>query len=412
MKFSMTELFQFALTSVADSAAPTDRFSMPYALDAAKSPSAPSPPHHISPQRTVATRQRQTRHNPPFAYVHPAQAVLPPGRCSGHLHQVRRGDQLPVEVVRPGVVHAAEGALDRALLVGAQQGARCRQTLRKARAPAVGRPGHQHALPATCTVGRRPGCRRPSRGRRRTTSVSIDLFLLRRRPPGRFVRSPGSVGSSDGWFCVVRGSDVGTPGRLPDGASGPGERAGDPVFRRRRARLPQRLPAPGRPAVRRRAGLGQAHFRCMYHAWSYDLDGKLVAAPNLVKMPDIDRVEYGLRRVHVTRMLGYVWVCLASSPPSLRHVMGRARSGSATSPPSSATASRTCRWGGGSATTSGELETRHRELHGVLPLRDHPPRVGARAARVRRRLRGQSFVGHGASSAPGCKASPWTAAPG
>jgi phenylpropionate dioxygenase-like ring-hydroxylating dioxygenase large terminal subunit len=40
-------------------------------------------------------------------------------------------------------------------------------------------------------------------------------------------------------------------------------------------------------------------FRCMYHALAYDLEGKLVAAPNLVKMPDIDRTEFGLRPVHV-----------------------------------------------------------------------------------------------------------------
>ena len=35
-------------------------------------------------------------------------------------------------------------------------------------------------------------------------------------------------------------------------------------------------------------------FQCMYHAWTYDLDGKLIAAPNLTKMPDIDRQTYGL----------------------------------------------------------------------------------------------------------------------
>ena len=57
-------------------------------------------------------------------------------------------------------------------------------------------------------------------------------------------------------------------------------------------------------------------FQCPYHAWTYDLDGKLVAAPNLTKMPDIDRVEYGLRRIAVREWLGYVWVCLADTPPS------------------------------------------------------------------------------------------------
>jgi Rieske 2Fe-2S family protein len=57
-------------------------------------------------------------------------------------------------------------------------------------------------------------------------------------------------------------------------------------------------------------------FQCPYHAWTYDLDGKLVAAPNLTKMPDVDRVEYGLRQVHVREWLGYVWVCLADEAPS------------------------------------------------------------------------------------------------
>ncbi|MGW1811726.1 aromatic ring-hydroxylating dioxygenase subunit alpha [Streptomyces sp. NPDC002078] len=35
-------------------------------------------------------------------------------------------------------------------------------------------------------------------------------------------------------------------------------------------------------------------FQCPYHAWRYGLDGKLVAAPNLTSMPDIDRTAYGL----------------------------------------------------------------------------------------------------------------------
>ena len=57
-------------------------------------------------------------------------------------------------------------------------------------------------------------------------------------------------------------------------------------------------------------------FQCPYHAWTYDLEGKLIAAPNLTKMPDIDRGEYGLRRIEVREWLGYVWVCLAETPPS------------------------------------------------------------------------------------------------
>jgi Rieske 2Fe-2S family protein len=57
-------------------------------------------------------------------------------------------------------------------------------------------------------------------------------------------------------------------------------------------------------------------LQCPYHAWTYGLDGKLVAAPNLTKMADIDRAEYGLATVHLREWLGYVWVCLAETPPS------------------------------------------------------------------------------------------------
>jgi Rieske 2Fe-2S family protein len=87
------------------------------------------------------------------------------------------------------------------------------------------------------------------------------------------------------WFCVVRDSDIGTPGafrtvqvgresvlvtRSADG----GARAFLNICRHRGAMLC----ADEQGSVKRT-------FRCMYHAWSYDLDGKLVAAPNLVKMP-------------------------------------------------------------------------------------------------------------------------------
>ncbi|MBU2662589.1 aromatic ring-hydroxylating dioxygenase subunit alpha [Actinoplanes bogorensis] len=118
------------------------------------------------------------------------------------------------------------------------------------------------------------------------------------------------------WFCAARGSDVGTPGafrtvqvgresvlitRAADGRA----RAFLNVCRHRGAQL-----------CVEESGSVKRTFKCMYHAWAYGLDGKLVAAPNLVKMPDVDRVEYGLVNVHVREWLGYVWVCLADEPPS------------------------------------------------------------------------------------------------
>jgi Rieske 2Fe-2S family protein len=118
------------------------------------------------------------------------------------------------------------------------------------------------------------------------------------------------------WFCVARADDLGRPGafrtvqvgresvivsRARDGSV----RAFLNVCRHRGARL-----------CTEESGEVRRAFQCAYHAWTYDLEGKLIAAPNLTKMPDIDRVEYGLVKVHVREWLGYVWVCLADEPPS------------------------------------------------------------------------------------------------
>ena len=119
----------------------------------------------------------------------------------------------------------------------------------------------------------------------------------------------------DMWFCAARESDLPKPGSFRTvqvgresilvSRSRRGEvRAFYNVCRHRGARI-----------CTEESGERARSFQCPYHAWTYDLDGKLIAAPNLTRMPDIDRVEYGLRRVHVETWLGYVWVSLADTPP-------------------------------------------------------------------------------------------------
>ncbi|MEU9891770.1 aromatic ring-hydroxylating dioxygenase subunit alpha [Sphaerisporangium sp. NPDC051011] len=125
------------------------------------------------------------------------------------------------------------------------------------------------------------------------------------------------------WFCVARAADLDGPGafrtaqvgresviisRARDGSV----RAFLNVCRHRGARL-----------CTEESGRVRRAFTCMYHAWTYDLDGTLIAAPNLGKMPDIDRTEYGLVTVHVREWIGYVWVCIAADPPPFeRDVLG------------------------------------------------------------------------------------------
>jgi Rieske 2Fe-2S family protein len=118
------------------------------------------------------------------------------------------------------------------------------------------------------------------------------------------------------WFCAARASELAKPGafrtvdvgresilltRSRDGSV----RAFFNVCRHRGAKL-----------CTQESGEVKRAFQCPYHAWTYGLDGKLVAAPNLTRMPDVGRTEYGLASVAVREWLGYVWVCLAENPPS------------------------------------------------------------------------------------------------
>lgn len=140
--------------------------------------------------------------------------------------------------------------------------------------------------------------------------------------PGRYYADPAVFALEQSrifesmWFAVARSAELASSGsfrtadvgrenviviRGQDGAL----RAFLNVCRHRAARLC------GQPS-----GEVKRALRCPYHAWTYGLDGKLTAAPNLTSMQDVDRTEYGLVRVHLREWLGYVWVCLADSPPS------------------------------------------------------------------------------------------------
>ncbi|MFF0160439.1 aromatic ring-hydroxylating dioxygenase subunit alpha [Streptomyces sp. NPDC005263] len=118
------------------------------------------------------------------------------------------------------------------------------------------------------------------------------------------------------WFCAVRSSDLAKPGAfrtvdvgresiLVTRSRDNSVRAFFNVCRHRGAKL-----------CTEESGEVKRAFQCPYHAWTYDLHGKLVAAPNLTRMPDVGRTEYGLASVAVREWLGYVWVCLAENPPS------------------------------------------------------------------------------------------------
>lgn len=123
------------------------------------------------------------------------------------------------------------------------------------------------------------------------------------------------------WFCAVRSADLATPGAFRTVRVGResvlvirsrtgGLRAFLNVCRHRGARL-----------CTEESGEVRRNLQCPYHAWTYDLDGRLVAAPNLARMPDVDRAAYGLIGVALREWLGYAWVCLADEPPSFEETV-------------------------------------------------------------------------------------------
>jgi glycine betaine catabolism A len=65
------------------------------------------------------------------------------------------------------------------------------------------------------------------------------------------------------------------------------------------------------------SGPGPAAITCPYHGWSYALTGDVIGTPN-VERDELDRSAYGLWPVAVDAWQGFVFVCLADDPASLR----------------------------------------------------------------------------------------------
>ncbi|CAM4495536.1 aromatic ring-hydroxylating dioxygenase subunit alpha [Nocardia ninae] len=130
------------------------------------------------------------------------------------------------------------------------------------------------------------------------------------------------------WFCASRTGDIAQPGQFKRVQVG---RESVLIVRGRDEQLRAFLNIcrhRGAMLCTEDTGQVRRNLQCPYHAWTYALDGTLVAAPNMGALKDatgadIDRVAYGLVPVALREWLGYAWVCLADEPPSFEHdVMG------------------------------------------------------------------------------------------
>jgi Rieske 2Fe-2S family protein len=62
-------------------------------------------------------------------------------------------------------------------------------------------------------------------------------------------------------------------------------------------------------------GKVRKRIQCPYHAWSYDLNGKLVAAPHMNEVEDFDKSCWGLLEVRSTVMGGLLLIDLSGEAP-------------------------------------------------------------------------------------------------
>jgi Rieske 2Fe-2S family protein len=124
------------------------------------------------------------------------------------------------------------------------------------------------------------------------------------------------------WVCVGHVSGVREPGAFvtrqlgPDSVLVVGGEDGRPraflnVCRHRGARIVSEAEG----SVRRR-------LRCPYHAWSYGLDGGLVAAPHMDGVEDFDRACNGLLEVRCEVARGLVLIDLSGAAPDVAEHLG------------------------------------------------------------------------------------------
>ena len=61
------------------------------------------------------------------------------------------------------------------------------------------------------------------------------------------------------------------------------------------------------------SGVFRGRIQCPYHAWTYDLDGRLLAAPQMEEVAGFNRSEYPLRQVACEIWDGHIFINLSQS---------------------------------------------------------------------------------------------------
>lgn len=131
-----------------------------------------------------------------------------------------------------------------------------------------------------------------------------------------------------GWVCIGRAAEIANAGEylvrdlvgesivvLRHGDGRP--RAFYNVCSHRGTRLLDGAPGEAYDCGR----LGKA-MKCPYHAWAFDLDGRLIGTPNVHEDEAFDRSAYPLHAIRVDELGGFLFVNLADDGPTLAESLG------------------------------------------------------------------------------------------
>lgn len=69
-------------------------------------------------------------------------------------------------------------------------------------------------------------------------------------------------------------------------------------------------------------GLLPSGIQCPYHAWTYALDGRLLAAPQMDEVEGFDKGDYPLREIACETWDGHIFISLAETPTPLARQLG------------------------------------------------------------------------------------------
>ena len=117
------------------------------------------------------------------------------------------------------------------------------------------------------------------------------------------------------WVCVGRAEEVAKPGDYQTY-----DVAGESIFVTRNAEGELRgffnvCSHRGTKFLDDGAGSVKKVFRCPYHAWTYNLDGRLVGTPNVDQDEFFDRASYPLHSIHLDTYAGFLFVNLSAVEP-------------------------------------------------------------------------------------------------